>query len=42
MASEIPSGIYTSPEISSFGKTEKQLTEAKVPYEVGIAHFQAL
>ena len=38
----IPSGIYTSPEISSIGKTEKQLTEEKVPYEVGISQFKNL
>ncbi len=39
---DIPTGIYTSPEISSLGKTEKQLTEAKTPYEVGHAHFKSL
>ncbi len=39
---QIPSGIYTSPEISSIGKTERQLTEEKVPYEVGIAHFKSI
>lgn len=39
---DIPSGIYTSPEISSLGKTEKQLTEAKIPYEVGHAQFKSL
>ena len=38
----IPSGIYTSPEISSIGKTEKELTEEKVPYEVGISQFKNL
>jgi len=38
----IPSGIYTSPEISSIGKNEKQLTEEKVPYEVGISQFKNL
>ena len=38
----IPSGIYTSPEISSIGKTEKELTEDKVPYEVGISQFKNL
>ncbi len=42
LAKEIPSGIYTTPEISSFGKTERELTEQKVPYEVGIAHFKHL
>ena len=42
MTGEIPSGIYTSPEISSIGKTEKELTEAKIPYEVGHAQFKSL
>lgn len=42
LSGEIPSGIYTSPEISCIGKTEKELTEAKVPYEVGVAHFKNL
>jgi NAD(P) transhydrogenase len=36
----IPSGIYTSPEISSIGRTERELTEAKIPYEVGQAQFR--
>lgn len=39
---DIPTGIYTSPEISSLGKSERELTEAKVPYEVGHAHFRSL
>jgi NAD(P) transhydrogenase len=39
---EIPTGIYTSPEISSIGKTERQLTDEKVPYEVGKAMFKHL
>jgi len=42
LATEIPSGIYTSPEISSIGKTEKELTDAKVPYEIGVSHFKHL
>lgn len=42
MAKDIPSGIYTTPEISCIGKTEKELTEAKVPYEVGVAQFKNL
>lgn len=36
----VPTGIYTIPEISSVGKTERQLTEEKVPYEVGQAFFK--
>lgn len=39
---DIPTGIYTSPEISSLGSTEKELTEAGVPYEVGQSMFKSL
>ncbi|WP_425487468.1 Si-specific NAD(P)(+) transhydrogenase [Marinifaba aquimaris] len=39
---DIPTGIYTIPEISSVGKTEEELTAAKVPYEVGKAQFRHL
>lgn len=39
---DVPTGIYTSPEISSLGKTERELTEANIPYEVGHAHFRSL
>jgi NAD(P) transhydrogenase len=35
-----PYGIYTIPEISFSGATEEQLTEQKVPYEVGRAEFR--
>ena len=42
LVEDIPSGIYTSPEISCIGRTEKELTEAKVPYEVGISNFKNL
>ncbi len=38
----IPTGIYTLPEISSVGFTEKELTEKKVPYEVGHSLFKHL
>lgn len=38
----IPTGIYTLPEISSVGKTERELTQASIPYEVGHAHFKHL
>jgi NAD(P) transhydrogenase len=37
-----PYGIYTIPEISMVGKTEQQLTEEKIPYEVGVARFEEL
>jgi NAD(P) transhydrogenase len=37
---DAPTGIYTLPEISSVGKTEAELTAAKIPYEVGRAFFK--
>ncbi len=37
---DIPTGIYTIPEISCVGKTETELTAKKVPYEVGKAYFK--
>ena len=39
---EVPTGIYTLPEISSLGKTERELTDEKVPYEVGRAYFKSI
>jgi NAD(P) transhydrogenase len=42
LAKDIPTGIYTSPEISSIGPTERELTAAGVPYEVGHAQFKSL
>lgn len=36
----VPTGIYTIPEISSIGKTERELTEERVPYEIGQAFFK--
>jgi NAD(P) transhydrogenase len=39
---DIPTGIFTIPEISSVGKTEQMLTQQKVPYEVGRAQFKDL
>ncbi|MCA9145858.1 MAG: Si-specific NAD(P)(+) transhydrogenase [Planctomycetales bacterium] len=38
----VPTGIYTSPEISSVGKTERELTADNIPYEVGHAHFKSI
>lgn len=38
----LPYGIYTIPEISMVGRTEQELTAAKIPYEVGIAKYQEL
>jgi NAD(P) transhydrogenase len=37
-----PLGIYTTPEISSVGKTEQELTAERIPYEVGQASFRHL
>ncbi|NOX18274.1 MAG: Si-specific NAD(P)(+) transhydrogenase [Chlorobi bacterium] len=42
LVENIPTGIYTLPEISSIGKTEKELTEEKVPYELGRSFFKHL
>lgn len=42
LARDIPTGIYTLPEISSLGRTERELTEARVPYEVGHSLFRSL
>jgi len=37
-----PYGIYTIPEISMVGKTEEQLTDEGVPYEIGTAHYREI
>ncbi len=37
-----PYGIYTVPEISFVGKTEEQLTNEDVPYEVGVAYYREI
>jgi NAD(P) transhydrogenase len=42
LVKDIPLGIYTSPEISCIGRTEKELTSAKVPYEIGHTVFRHL
>ncbi|MET0285034.1 MAG: Si-specific NAD(P)(+) transhydrogenase [Polyangiales bacterium] len=42
LVQDIPTGIYTSPEISSVGRNERELTAEKVPYEVGHAQFRSL
>lgn len=42
LVQDIPSGIYTSPEISSIGRTERELTAERVPYEVGHSLFRSL
>ncbi len=42
LVKDIPTGIYTIPEISSVGLNERELTEQKMPYEVGHAMFKHL
>jgi NAD(P) transhydrogenase len=37
-----PYGIYTIPQISFIGKTEEQLTDSDVPYEVGVAYYREI
>jgi NAD(P) transhydrogenase len=42
VADHLPYGIYTVPEISTVGKNEQELTQAKIPYEVGTARYEEL
>ncbi|MFT5356228.1 MAG: NAD(P) transhydrogenase [Polyangiales bacterium] len=42
LVENVPTGIYTMPEISSVGPSERELTEQEVPYEVGHALFRSL
>ncbi len=37
-----PYGIYTIPEISTIGKSEHELTDEGVPYEIGKAHYREI
>jgi NAD(P) transhydrogenase len=37
-----PYGIYSIPQISFIGKTEEQLTQEDVPYEVGVAYYREI
>lgn len=37
-----PYGIYAIPEISMVGKTEEELTNAGIPYEVGKSHYREI
>ena len=38
----VPNGIYTTPEISSIGATERELTKQAIPFEIGHAYFRHL
>jgi NAD(P) transhydrogenase len=42
MSKLYPFGIYTIPEISMVGPTEKELTRAEVAYETGISHYREI
>ncbi|HEY3610872.1 MAG TPA: Si-specific NAD(P)(+) transhydrogenase [Pseudonocardiaceae bacterium] len=42
MSTQAPIGIYTIPEISFIGKTEDQLTEERIPFEVGVSRYREL
>jgi NAD(P) transhydrogenase len=42
MSELLPIGVYTIPEISFVGRTEEELTDAAVPYEVGISRYREL
>jgi NAD(P) transhydrogenase len=37
-----PIGIYTIPEISFLGRTEDELTAARIPFEVGVSRYREL
>ncbi len=42
MPTLLPYGIYTVPQISTVGRTEQELTEAGIPYEVGTAQYREI
>jgi NAD(P) transhydrogenase len=42
LSADQPIGIYTIPEISFIGKTEDELTEARIPFEVGVSRYREL
>jgi NAD(P) transhydrogenase len=42
MADHFPIGIYSIPEISMVGKTEHELTEDRIPYEIGVARYREI
>jgi NAD(P) transhydrogenase len=41
-ATVLPFGVYSIPEIGFVGKTEAELTEAAIPYEVGVSYYREL
>src|ERR671914_2769318 len=42
LAELIPTGVYAIPEIAMVGRTEEDLTDAAVPYVIGIARWREL
>ena len=42
MPIDLPLGIWTIPAVSMVGKTEEELTDSQIPYEIGIAHFKEI
>lgn len=42
MGEHFPIGIYAIPEISMVGRSEEELTEARVPYETGVARYREI
>jgi NAD(P) transhydrogenase len=38
----IPYGIYTIPELSYVGRTERELTDGHIPYVVGVCRYREL
>jgi NAD(P) transhydrogenase len=42
MPPHFPIGIYAIPEISMVGATEHELTEARIPYETGMARYREI
>lgn len=38
----LPFGVYTIPEISFVGRSEDELTQDRIPFEVGIARYREL
>jgi NAD(P) transhydrogenase len=39
---DLPFGVYSIPEIGFVGRTELELTEAVIPYEVGVSYYREL
>ena len=38
----VPTGVYAIPEIAMVGRTEEELTDAAVPYVIGVARWSEL